>query len=120
MKHYPYEILPKLPKLKLAVIGHVEWMTFLSVDTIPRKGDISHAKDYMEAPAGGGAVTAVQMKKLTNSTVHFFTALGNDDIGQKCYQKLKIDFINHSENKIISFNFNHIKLKAHKDQSSNS
>ena len=88
MKHYPYKTLPQLPKLKLAVIGHVEWMTFLSVDTLPKEGYISHAKDYLEAPAGGGAVTAIQMAKLTGSKVHLITSLGKDYFGEKCFEIL--------------------------------
>ena len=30
--------LPDLPKLKLAVVGHVEWVTFLSTDQLPQPG----------------------------------------------------------------------------------
>ena len=47
----PKEIL-SLPKLKLAVIGHVEWVTFLKVDRLPIAGEISHAKDSFEDAAG--------------------------------------------------------------------
>ena len=54
----------RLPKLKLAVIGHIEWVTFLKVDQLPLAGEISHAKDYFEEAAGGAAVAAVQMAKL--------------------------------------------------------
>ncbi|MED5469986.1 MAG: ribokinase, partial [Cyanobacteriota bacterium] len=51
--------LPDLPKLKLAVVGHVEWVTFLSTDQLPQPGVISHAGHSFEEPAGGGAVVAV-------------------------------------------------------------
>ena len=34
-----------LPRLKLGVIGHVEWVTFLKVDQLPLAGQISHAND---------------------------------------------------------------------------
>ena len=50
----PKEIF-RLPKLKLAVIGHVEWVTFLKVDQLPLAGQISHAKDCFEEAAGGAA-----------------------------------------------------------------
>ena len=43
------ENLPKVPKLKLAVIGHVEWMTFLKIDGFPQAGFISHGEIYQEA-----------------------------------------------------------------------
>ena len=78
----------KLPKLKLAVIGHVEWVTFLNVDQIPIAGHISHAKDSFEEAAGGAAVAAVQMAKLINGPVDLITSLGNDALGKKCYERL--------------------------------
>ncbi len=80
--------ISKLPKLKLAVIGHVEWVTFLKVDRLPAPGIISHAKDYFEEAAGGAAVTAVQMSRLINGSVDLITSLGKDNCGEKCYEKL--------------------------------
>jgi len=77
-----------LPKLKLAVIGHVEWVTFLKVDQLPLAGHISHAKDFFEEPAGGAAVAAVQMSRLTNGPVDLITSLGKDSFGEKCYERL--------------------------------
>ncbi len=78
----------KLPKLKLAVIGHVEWVTFLKVDQLPLAGEISHAKDCFEEAAGGAAVAAVQMARLINEPVDLLTALGKDNYGEKCYERL--------------------------------
>ncbi len=78
-----------IPNLKLAVIGHVEWVSFLSVKELPKSGLISHAKEYLEEPAGGGSLVAVEMQQLTKEPVHFFTALGRDPIGEKCYERLK-------------------------------
>ena len=83
----PKEIF-KLPKLKLAVIGHIEWVTFLKVDQLPLAGQISHAKDYFEEAAGGAAVAAVQMARLTNGPVDLITSLGKDIYGEKCYERL--------------------------------
>ena len=77
-----------LPKLKLAVIGHVEWVTFLKVDQIPLAGQISHAKDCFEEAAGGAAVAAVQMARLINEPVDLITSLGKDSYGEKCYERL--------------------------------
>ena len=42
----PLESLPKLPNLKLAVIGHVEWVTFLKVTHLPSPGIISSGEEY--------------------------------------------------------------------------
>ena len=83
----PKEIF-NLPKLKLAVIGHVEWVTFLKIDQLPLAGQISHAKDYFEEAAGGAAVAAVQMARLINGPVDLITSLGKDTYGEKCYERL--------------------------------
>tara|TARA_Y100001968_G_scaffold325156_1_gene365911 strand:+ start:1720 stop:2562 length:843 start_codon:yes stop_codon:yes gene_type:complete len=85
--YYPKKIF-QLHRLKLAVIGHVEWVTFLKVDQLPIAGQISHAKDYLEEAAGGAAVAAVQMARLINKPVDLYTALGKDKYGEKCFEKL--------------------------------
>lgn len=85
----PQELLPKLPPLRMAVIGHVEVVTFLRVPEIPAPGAISKASEGMDLPAGGGAVVAVQMAKLTGRPVAFFTALGRDRIGEQAAEDLE-------------------------------
>ena len=88
MQHSPPKEIFSLPKLKLAVIGHIEWVTFLKVEQLPIAGEISHAKDYFEEPAGGAAVAAVQMARLINEPVDLITSLGKDNNGEKCYERL--------------------------------
>ena len=88
MKNYAPKEIFKLPKLKLAVIGHIEWVTFLKVDQLPLAGEISHAKDSFEEAAGGAAVAAVQMARLINEPVDLITSLGKDTFGEKCYERL--------------------------------
>ena len=83
------ESLPPLPKLSLAVVGHIEWVEFLAVDRWPQPGLISHAQQRLEEPAGAGAVIAVQLAQLLGRPVHFFTALGRDSVGEACVQRLK-------------------------------
>ena len=78
-----------LPPVKLAVIGHQEWVNFLQVDALPRPGLISRATRSLEEPAGAGAVVAVQLARLTGITVPFFTALGRDAIGQRSVERLR-------------------------------
>lgn len=78
----------KRTDLRLAVVGHVEWMTFAQVDELPVAGRIAHATTSLEQPAGGGAVCAVRMAQLTGSRVIFFTALGRDAIGRACHEAL--------------------------------
>ena len=81
--------LPKLPRLCLAVVGHIESVEFLAVDRWPQPGCISHAQQRLEEPAGAGAVIAVQLAKLLDRPVHFFTALGRDLVGESCVQRLQ-------------------------------
>ena len=88
MKDYVNKEIFRLPKLKLGVIGHVEWVTFLKVDQLPLAGQISHSKNYFEDAAGGAAVAAVQMARLINGPVDLITSLGKDSYGEKCYERL--------------------------------
>ena len=48
--------LPPLPPQRLAVVGHVEWVSFVVVESLPSAGQIQHALEMLEQPAGGGAV----------------------------------------------------------------
>lgn len=81
--------LPSLPALKLAVIGHVEVVSFIAVETLPQPGMISHALRAHEEAAGGGAVVAVQMARLVGAGVPFFTALGDDALGHQAADSLR-------------------------------
>ncbi|MBE9174064.1 hypothetical protein IQ216_13610, partial [Cyanobium sp. LEGE 06143] len=79
----PLEALPPLQPLLLAVVGHVEVVTFLEVEHLPRPGDILSCPSALELPAGGGAVVAVQLARLLGRPVPFFTALGRDAVGEQ-------------------------------------
>ena len=74
--------------MNLAVIGHVEWVQFARVERYPQPGEIVHAEEVWEEPAGGGAVASVQLANL-NGSVHFFTALGNDELGRRAREELE-------------------------------
>ena len=63
-----------------AVVGHMEWMTFLRVDHVPAVGEIVHATDWWEAPGGAAAGAVVQLRKLAGEAT-LFTALGDDEVG---------------------------------------
>lgn len=78
-----------LSHLKLAVVGHQEWVTFLQVDALPQPGRISRALRDLEEPAGAGAVVAVQLARLTGQRIPFFTALGRDAIGERSVARLQ-------------------------------
>jgi ribokinase len=73
--------------MKVAVVGHVEWATFAVVDRVPTPGEIVHALEWFELPAGGGAVAAVQLANLAGSC-RFYTALGDDGLGHRAEGEL--------------------------------
>lgn len=68
--------------MRVAVVGHVEWVTFMRVDHHPVLGEIVHASEWWEEPGGGGAGAAVQLAKLVGEA-DFFTALGDDALGPR-------------------------------------
>jgi ribokinase len=74
--------------VNVGVVGHVEWVEFIRVDEVPRPGEIVHAIERWEEAAGGGAVAAAQLANL-NGSVHFFTALGDDDLGRRSREQLE-------------------------------
>jgi ribokinase len=74
--------------VRVAVIGHVEWVEFLRVDHVPSAGEIVHAASTLEVPAGGGAVAAVQLARWTGAC-RFYTALGADPLGHRAAAALE-------------------------------
>ncbi len=66
-----------MPPLRIAVIGHVEWVTFASAPFVPRAGEIVHLAEPFEQPGGGGAVSAAALARL-GADVTLFTALATD------------------------------------------
>jgi ribokinase len=74
-------------RLKLAVVGHVEWVQFARVGRVPTAGEVVHATDSFEEPAGGGAVAAVQLARLAGAST-LFTTLGDDDAGRRSRERL--------------------------------
>ncbi|HEY3827847.1 MAG TPA: PfkB family carbohydrate kinase [Solirubrobacteraceae bacterium] len=68
-------------------MGHVEWVRFARVPHVPRSGEVLHARDPFEEPAGGGAVAAVQLARLAGTSL-LFTALGKDEPGRRSRARL--------------------------------
>lgn len=67
--------------MRAAVVGHVEWVTFLRVDRAIRSGVIAHASDAWDEAAGGGGVAAVELARLAGGST-LYTAVGDDDAGR--------------------------------------
>lgn len=70
------------------MVGHVEWVQFARVSHVPRAGEVVHARDTFEEPAGGGAVAAVQLARLAGGAL-LLTALGEDEHGRRSLERLR-------------------------------
>jgi ribokinase len=74
--------------VRVAVVGHVEWVLFARVPHVPVAGEVVHAREPFEEPAGGGAVAAVQLARLAGEAV-LVTTLGEDDHGRRTVARLE-------------------------------
>jgi ribokinase len=74
--------------MRVAVVGHVEWVEFALVDHIPAPGEVVHALETFCEPAGGGAVAAVQLARLAGEAT-LFTAFGDDELGDRSRERLE-------------------------------
>jgi ribokinase len=72
---------------RVAVVGHVEWVQFARVDHVPGAGEVVHAREAFEEPAGGGAVAAVQLARLAGQAA-LVTTLGDDEEGRRSARRL--------------------------------
>jgi ribokinase len=72
---------------RVAVVGHVEWVDFISVPRLPGPGDIEHAQQAFARAAGGGGVVASVLAEL-GAEVDFFCALGEDAHGHAAAEQL--------------------------------
>jgi ribokinase len=73
--------------VRLAVVGHVEWVDFLVAERLPRPGEILHVRSAHEGPAGGGGMAAYAMHALTGGCA-FFCAVGHDERGRRTEEGL--------------------------------
>jgi ribokinase len=73
---------------RVASVGHVEWVQFARVEHVPQAGEVAHAKDPFEEPAGGGAVAAVQLARLAGEAL-LVTALGEDEARRRSLDRLR-------------------------------
>lgn len=74
--------------VRVAVVGHIEWLDLAVVDRLPRPGEIVTAREHLPLPAGGGAVAAVQLRKLAGSAL-FLSAVGDDELGARSVRELR-------------------------------
>ena len=75
------------PHARVAVVGHVEWLTFARVPHVPAPGETVQSTESWDEAGGSGAVAAVQLAKLAGEA-EFFTALGSDALGRRAKERL--------------------------------
>jgi ribokinase len=74
--------------VRVAVVGHVEWIDFAVVERVPEPGGIVTASESWGEAAGGGGVASVRLAALADEAV-LFTALGDDRFGRACVAQLE-------------------------------
>lgn len=76
------------PAPRVAVVGHTEWVELAVVPHVPRAGEIVEATEAFRRPGGGGAVAAVQLRRMAGEAL-FLTALGIDRAGELSRRDLR-------------------------------
>jgi ribokinase len=71
----------------VGVVGHVEHVEFCVVERLPRASQVVHGREWFTAAGGGGAVAAVQLKRLAGAAT-FLTALGDDASAAAVHREL--------------------------------
>ena len=74
--------------MRLGVVGHVEQIEFAVVDALPQAGQVAHASHWFRGAGGGGAVAAVQLRKLAGEAT-LLTALGSDGVADQLHRELR-------------------------------
>lgn len=67
---------------RIAVIGHVEWITHTRTPVFPRAGAIVHLDEAFDEPGGAGGVAA-RVLAGAGIAVRFYTSLADDDLGRR-------------------------------------
>ncbi len=73
--------------MRVAVVGHVEWVDFVEVERLPSEGEVLGARGASARAAGGGGVAAVVLAEL-GAEVDFYCALGDDEHGHAAAEQL--------------------------------
>jgi ribokinase len=73
---------------RVGVVGHVEWVEFVTLDALPRGGQVARGRDSFTRAAGGGGVAAVVLAEL-GAQVDFFCSLGCDANGRDAAAQLE-------------------------------
>lgn len=74
--------------MRVAVVGHVEWVELAQVARVPEPGQIVHAARTWAVPGGSGAVAAVQLARLVGEAT-LYTALADAELGRAAQAALE-------------------------------
>lgn len=74
--------------MRVAVVGHVEWVDFMRLPAVPRAGEIVHGQFLLGVPAGGGGVAAVALARFGAQSL-FYTSFGDDALGHRAAEDLR-------------------------------
>jgi ribokinase len=74
--------------MRVAVVGHVEWVEFVTVAHVPVAGEIVYAAPKLAVPAGGGGVAAVQLARWSGECA-LYAAFGDDELGHRAVAGLR-------------------------------
>jgi ribokinase len=74
--------------MRVAVVGHAEWVTFVELERLPVGGEIVRARATWDDAGGGGAVPAVELARQ-GADVDLFCALGDDEHGTRTRERLE-------------------------------
>jgi ribokinase len=74
--------------MRVAVVGHVEWIRFVRVERVPASGEIAHSTEDWEQVGGGGGVAALQLALLADEAT-LLTVLGDDELGRRAREELE-------------------------------
>jgi ribokinase len=95
--------------MRTAVVGHVEWVEFARVESVPAPGAIIQASEWWAEAAGGGGVASVQLARLAGACT-LYTALGRDELGDASLAQLtglgvRVEAARHREPQRRGFTF---------------
>ncbi len=74
--------------MRVAVVGHIEWVDFIPVERMPRPGEVMHARGAFTRAGGGGGVASVVLARM-GAEVDFFLSLGRDADGRAAEAQLR-------------------------------
>jgi ribokinase len=74
--------------LRVAVVGHIEWVDFVWLESYPAEGQVAHATEWHARVGGGGGVAAAVLADM-GAEVEFFTSFGRDANGVAACKQLE-------------------------------